>query len=135
MNIAHQRDKFAEVKSWMDTLGISIIADLSSWNISGRWAGWRSLEMPDHLKTDYNHIQSLLQGYMPIHNNLKDAKSWGNAGIYTVKVGYNAIKMISEKRASGKMYGIEMDSQKLIVLLAFSSPKNSDRRELKKEGN
>ena len=85
VNIAHQRDRFAEVKSLMDTLGISTIADLLSWHSSGRWVGWRYLEMPDHLKTDYNHLQLLLQGYLPIHNNLKDARSWGNTRIYTVK--------------------------------------------------
>ena len=58
--------------------------------------------MPDHLKTDYNHLQSLLQGYLSIHNNLKDAKSWGNAGIYTVKAGYNEIKNDSRKESIWK---------------------------------
>ena len=57
------------------------------------------MEMPDHLKTEYNQLQSLLQGSLPIHINLKDARSWGNTGIYTVKAGYNAIKNDNRKES------------------------------------
>ena len=75
MNITQQCEKIVDLKNWMDTQDISTISDLSSWHSSGRWAGWRSLEMPDHLKMDYNQLQSLLQGSLPIHINLKDSRS------------------------------------------------------------
>ena len=98
MGIAQQHDRFVDLKRWMDTQYISTISDLSSWHSSGRWAGWRTLETPDHLKMDFNQLQSLLQGSLPIHINLKDARSWGNTGISTVKAGYNAIQNNNRKR-------------------------------------
>ena len=37
---------FADLKQWLGHLNISTLFYLSSWNNSGRWAGWKDLEIP-----------------------------------------------------------------------------------------
>ena len=79
---------FSDLKQWLDHLNIITLYDLSSWKNNGRWDGWKALEVPEHLKLDFNALCSVLQGSAPIHNQLLDSRGWGKSGIYTVKEGY-----------------------------------------------
>ena len=76
---------FSDLKQWLDTLNIFTLYYLSSWKNNVRWIGWKALDMPKHLRLDFNALSSILQGSTPIDSQLLDNRGWGKSGIYTVK--------------------------------------------------
>jgi ribonuclease HI len=82
------RASIRSLRCWMDRKGLRSLWDISCWNNSD-WAGWKPIEVPDHLTTEWTTLLELLHGLAPTHMRKKDWKGWGpNARGYVVSLGY-----------------------------------------------
>ena len=79
------------MNTWLDGSGINTLNDLFDWASSGRWIGWKRMDIPVHLHIYYRALLTLLHGHAPIHKILKDRRSWGKNDLYSVKVGYRMV--------------------------------------------
>jgi hypothetical protein len=75
------------LRCWMDREGLRSLWDISCWNNS-EWAGWKPIEVPDHLTTEWTTLLDLAPTYM----RKKDWKGCGpNARGYAISLGYTKL--------------------------------------------
>jgi len=76
----------------MQQQGVITLFDISSWDPNtGKWTGWKLLNLPPHLL----HLSSLLckalKGCVPHCETSKDERGWGIYS-YLVKKGYTMMQ-------------------------------------------
>jgi hypothetical protein len=69
--------------------GLCTLWDISLWSDSV-WAGWKRIEVPDHLRNEWSTLLDLLHGLAPTHMRKKRFRKDGGSNDrgYTVSMGY-----------------------------------------------
>ena len=78
-----------DIKRRMIREGYKKLEDISSWDLDGVWKQWAKPNLPNDLKNQWNHMNSLLAGATPIDKSIKYAYYWKQTrGEYSVKTGH-----------------------------------------------
>jgi len=73
---------------WMDREGLRTLWDISLWN-NDIWAGWKCIEVPKQLTTEWATLLDCLHGMVPTRMRKRDQKGWGTSiRGYAVSLGY-----------------------------------------------
>ena len=80
-----------DLRTWMNNNGLRTLWDISLWH-EETWAGWKAVEVSDHLRRDWTMLTEQLNGLAPTQRRKQDRKGWGtqNSG-YTVAMGYRKL--------------------------------------------
>ena len=68
--------------------GFHTLHDLSLWDSSGCWTGWKDLHPLAHLEEATTLFLSSLHGLSPSRESARDRIGWGKTGHYSVKERY-----------------------------------------------
>lgn len=87
-----KNEAIKEIRNWVIQQGFLTLANISTWDDSGKWKNWEIPRVPDQMCSQNTLLEEALMGLAPVHMRLTDKWGWGKTGIYNARHGCTSLQ-------------------------------------------